>query len=116
MLPPSSLTDPDVRITRIRFFTRKLRSRDVVLMNDKGARQWISREHGSKARPRQIAVATTPVEPFLPNPHEPVVIPSDPTAVSRDAVVGAVPSDHSGQMSVLFSERAVQISSAPLSH
>jgi hypothetical protein len=32
------------------------------------------------------------------------VIPSDPTAVSRDAVIGAVPSDHPGQMSVLFPE------------
>ena len=104
MLPPSSLTDPDVRITRIRFFTRKLRSRDVVLMNDKGARQGVSRKHGPQARPRQIAVAATPVEPFLPNPHEPVVIPSDPAAVSRDAVISAVPSDHPGQMSVLFPE------------
>jgi hypothetical protein len=104
MLPSSSLTDPDVRISRIRFFTRKLRSRGIVLMDDKGTRQRISREYGSKARPRQIAVAPASVKPFLPDSLEPVMIPSNSTAVARDTVISAMSSDHPGQMSVLFSE------------
>src|SRR5258707_6706119 len=91
MLPSPPLTDPDVRITRIRFFTRKLRSGDIVLVDDLGWRQRVSREHGPEARPRQIAVTTAPREPFPPCPHELMVIPPDPSAVSRDAVVGAVP-------------------------
>ena len=33
LLPTPSLTDPDVRISRIRFFARKLCSRRGVLMN-----------------------------------------------------------------------------------
>lgn len=54
----------------------------------------MSCEHGPEARPRQIAVAATPCEPFLPYPRELVVIPSNPSAVSGDAIVGAVPPDH----------------------
>jgi hypothetical protein len=44
------------------------------------------------------------------------MIPSDPIAVSGDAVVGAVPPDHPRQAGVLFPKRAVQISPAPLGH
>jgi hypothetical protein len=76
----------------------------------------VSSEHGSEARPRQIAVPTAAPEPFLPYPHQLVMIPSDPAAVSADAVVGAVSPDHPRQVSVLFPERAVQISPAPLGH
>ena len=47
MLPSPPLTDPDVRITRIRFFTRKLRSGDIVLVDDLG---W--RHRASMARKR----------------------------------------------------------------
>ena len=116
MLPAPPLTDPDERISRIRFFTRKLRSRNSILMDDLRRRQWVSSEHGSEARPRQIAVPPSPPEPFLPYPDELVMIPSDPIAVSGDAVVGAVPPDHPRQASVLFPKRAVQISPAPLGH
>jgi hypothetical protein len=61
-------------------------------------------------------VPTAPPEPFLPYLDELVMIPSDPIAVSGDAVVGAVPPDHPRQASVLFAERTVQISPAPLGH
>src|SRR5437016_11288657 len=116
MSPSPPLTDPDVRITRIRFFARKLCSGSVVLVDDQGWRQRIPREHGPEARPRQIAVAATPGEPFLPYPYELVVVPPDPSAVSRDAVIGAVAPDHPRQMGVLFPERVVQISPTPLGH
>src|SRR5229473_3643926 len=116
MLPSPPLTDPDVRITRIRFFARKLRSGDGVPVDDQGGRQGMPSEHGPEARPRQIAVAAAPSEPFLPYPHELVVVPPDPTAVARDAVVGAVPPDHPRQMGVLFPERVVQIPPTPLGH
>ena len=91
---PALYTDPDERITRIRFFTRKLGSRHGILADDLGWRQRMSREHGPEARPRQIAVAATPCEPFLLDPRELAVVRSDPSAVPGDAVVGAVPPDH----------------------
>ena len=69
---------PDVRITRIRFFARKVRSGDVVLVDDQGWRQRIPLEHGCEARPRQIAVTPAPSKPFLPDPQELVVIPAEP--------------------------------------
>src|SRR5260370_26271151 len=116
MLPSPPLTDPDVRITRIRFFARKLRSGDGVLGADQGWRKGRPSEHGPEARPRQIAMTAAPSEPFLPYPHELVVVPADPSAVSRDAVIGAVPPDHPRQMGVLFAERMVQVSSTPLGH
>ena len=95
MLPSPPLTDPDERISRIRFFTRKLCSRDDVVVDDLRWRQRVSREHGAEARPRQFAVATTPCEPFPPYPRHLVVVPSDPPVIARDAVIGAVPPDHS---------------------
>jgi hypothetical protein len=33
-LPAPPLTDPDERITRIRFFARQVRSDDIVLVDD----------------------------------------------------------------------------------
>ena len=116
MLPSPPLTDPDVRITRIRFFARKLCSGDGVPVDDHSGRQGIPSEHGPEARPRQLAVAAAPGEPFPPYPQELVVVPADPSAVSRDAVGGAVPPDHPRQMSVLFPERVVQIPPTPLGH
>ena len=76
----------------------------------------MSREHGGKTRPRQIAVATASGEPFPPNSHELVVIPTEPPAVARDAIVGAVPPDHARQAGVLLAKRAVQVSPAPFAH
>ena len=74
MLPAPPLTDPDERIPRIRFFTRKLRSRRDILVDDLGRRQRVSREHGPEAWPRQIAVAAAPREPFPPYPRDLVMV------------------------------------------
>jgi hypothetical protein len=79
---------------RIRLFTRKLHSRHGILVDDPGWWQRVSREQRPEARPRQIAVAATPREPFPPDPRDLVMVPSDPPAVSGDAVVGAVPPDY----------------------
>jgi hypothetical protein len=78
-------THPDERIPRIRFFTRKLRSRYGILVDNLGCRQRVSREHSPEAWPRQIAVAAAPCEPFPPYPRDLVVVPPDPSAVSGDA-------------------------------
>jgi hypothetical protein len=48
-LPSPSLTDPDVRISRIRFLARKLRSGGGILVNDAGWRQGVLFEHGLEA-------------------------------------------------------------------
>ena len=72
-----------------------------------GSRQRVSREHGPEAWPRQIAVAAAPREPFPPYPRDLVMVPPDPSAVSGDAVVGAVHPDHPRQMGMLFPERTM---------
>lgn len=64
---------------------------------------------------RQIAVAATPCEPFSPYPRDLVVV-SDASAVSGDAVVGAVPPDHPRQMGVLLPERTMQVLPTPFHH
>src|SRR5579875_842847 len=116
MLPAPPLTDPDERITRIRFFTRKLRSRGAVQVNEQWRWQRVSREHGIEARPRQLAVATATSEPFSPDTHDLVVIPTQSLAISRDAIIGAVPPDHSRQPGVLFTEGPMQIAPTPFRH
>jgi hypothetical protein len=113
VLPSPPLTDPDERISRIRFFARNLRSRTGVMVDDQGWRQWVPSEHGPEAYPRQMAMASASSEPFLPDPQELVVVPANPPAVSRDAIVGAVPPDHPRQVSMLFAERAMQVLPAP---
>ena len=116
MSPSPSLTDPDEQITRIRFFARKFRSGSAVGVGDQGSGQRVSTEHGREARPRQFAVAAAARQPFSPDPHDLVVIPAQPLAVSREAIVGAVPPDHSRQMGVLLAERTVQVSSGTIDH
>ena len=94
MFPSPPLTDPDVQISRIRFFARMVRSRSGVLVDDQSRGQRVARKHGSEALPWQIAMAAAPREPFPPGPYDLVVIPPDPPAVAGDAVVGAVSPDH----------------------
>ena len=81
MLPSPPLTDPDERISRIRFFTRKLRSRNGILVDVRDGSGY--RASMARARPRQIAVAATPCEPFLPYPHELVAGVARPLAIGR---------------------------------
>ncbi len=88
MLPAPPLTDPDERISRIRFFTRKFRLRNGEPVNDLGCGQGVPGEHGPEARPRQIAMAAAPHKPFLPDPLQLVAKPAEPLAVARDAVIG----------------------------
>ena len=63
MLPAPPLTDPDERISRIRFFTRKLRSRNSILVDDRRrssgcrARMVRKRDHGCAAQARQRSEA-----------------------------------------------------------
>ncbi len=113
MLPSPPLTDPDVRISRIRFLTRRVRSWNGVLVNDRRWRQGVAREHGAQARPRQVTMPAAPPEPFQPDPHELVAIPPDPAAVAADTIVGTVTPDHPGQVGALFPEWTVAIVPAP---
>ena len=82
--PP--LTDPDERITRIRFFTRKFRAGGAVQVNEQWRGQRVSREHGIEARPRQFAVAAATCKPFSPDAHDLVVIPAQSLAVDATLV------------------------------
>lgn len=64
--PSPPLTDPDVRITRIWFPARDFCSRSVVVVDNQGWRQRVSRKDGAEARPRQLAVAFSAREPKMP--------------------------------------------------
>ena len=50
MLPPSPLTDPDVQISRIRFFTGELRFSGIAV-NDPGPWQRMAGEERGEASP-----------------------------------------------------------------
>jgi len=74
MLRSPPLTDPDVRISRIRFLTWKICSSGGILMNDFDRRRvWV--EHGPEACPGQVALTAAPAEPILPYPLELIAIP-----------------------------------------
>lgn len=63
----SPLTDPDVQISRIRFFTGQIRSRaGVVAMNDSWRGERKTLQQAVKLVPRERTPARTPLQPFLP--------------------------------------------------
>ena len=52
MLPPSPVTDPDVRISRIRFFAEELRSGGVPV-NDLDGGEWMGCEERAEVAPER---------------------------------------------------------------
>ena len=74
MLPSSPLTDPDVQISRFRFFTGELRSRGVA-MDNPGCRQRVALEEFSEAVPVEPVPAIPPRQPFLPDPRDLLGVP-----------------------------------------
>jgi hypothetical protein len=104
MLPSPPLTDPDVRHSRIRFFT-----------NDPGLRQGMAVEDFAEAGPQEVSPSPSR-QPFFPDALDLVEIPSDASAVAGDGVIGKVPSHHPGQVSMLSGDRDAAVLSAPLRH
>ena len=59
-LQGATLTDPDERISRIRFFALKVRLWNDAPVNDLGGGQGMPGEHGPEPWPRQFAMTTAP--------------------------------------------------------
>src|SRR5262245_4728546 len=118
MLPSSPLTDPDVRISRFRFFTGEVRSqqRSGVTVDDTGSRQGMAPEQLGKAAPGHGALPVAPGPPLAPAPCDFIGIPAQSTIIARDAVVGIVAPHHRAQMGVLCADRRVPVLPAPRGH
>ena len=66
--------------------------------------------------PQNIAVAPSPREPLLPDPHDLPGVPAQSPTISTYAVVGIVASHHRGQMGLLCSKWLMPVGPAPLVH
>src|SRR5215467_13460024 len=113
MLPPSPLTVPDVRISRIRFFAGEFCSRSVP-MNDLGAGQWVACEERAEAVPWEPLGAGASCQPFPPRPCDLLCVPLQLLDVPGDAVVGIVPSHLGGQLGMLGEYRPVAVCPTPV--
>ena len=90
-LPSSPLTDPDVRISRIRFLAWQVRSRTPAEgVND--SRLWQSQplQHAVEFHPRQASQAVAAFEPLLPDPTHVIREVLDAAGVADDPIVGIV--------------------------
>src|SRR6202047_4139848 len=106
MLPPSPLTVPDVRISRIRFFAEELRSGGVPVTDLRGG-GWMGCEEDTEGAPEERLRACSPFQPFPPDPCDLLGIPLQLPHVPRDCVVGIVTSQLRGQHGVLIEDRPV---------
>ena len=116
MLPSSPLTDPDVRISRFRFFTGELRSqqRTGVTVDDAGCWQGMAPEQRGKAAPGHGALPVPTRQPFVPDPRDLFSVPAKPSKVARDAVVGIVAPHFRYQLGMLFGDRQMPVLPAPV--
>src|ERR1700719_3398900 len=113
MLPPSPLTVPDVRISRIRFFAEELRSGGVPVTDLRGG-EWMGCEEDTEVAPEEPLGACSPFQPFPPDPCDLLGIPLQLPHVPRDCVVGIVTSQLRGQHGVLIEDRPVAVGPAPV--
>src|SRR6516165_3366510 len=104
MLPSSSLTVPDVQLSRFRFLWKSF-AREGVAMDDPGCRQGVTLSEGSELVPKEPTPAIPPRQPFLPNPRDLIGIPAYSSKVARYAVIGIVAPHHRGQMGALVRDR-----------
>src|SRR5271157_3108782 len=117
MSPSPPLTDPDVQVSRIRFFTGEFRSRWRKAMDDPRRGKRMALEDRVEAGPVERAFSTMPSrQPFFPQHHDLASEPPYASRVARYAVVGIVASHHLGQMGMLIAQGSMPIASAPLAY
>src|ERR1035438_1401496 len=93
MLPSSSLTVPDVQLSRFRFFMEEFRSRRCSDGRSGLPAGGDASERGELV-PKEPTPASPPRQPFLPNPHDLIGVPAYSSKVARYAVVGIVAPHH----------------------
>ena len=116
-MPSSPLTDPDVRISRIRFFTGQVRSRTPAEgVNDPWRRQDQPLEHRLELGPRQPSQAVAAFEPLVPGATNLVGNVSDAPGVAEDAIVGIVAPQEPTPIWVLLTQQVMARPAAVLGH
>src|SRR5579883_3385021 len=113
MLPSSPPTDPDVQISRIRFFAQELRSRGVS-MDDPRLRQWIAHQQRREASPWDWLRARPAFQPFPPGLCDLSGVVAQLQHVPRDAVVGVVTHDLHREPRVLAAQRLMPVFPTPV--
>ena len=112
MLPPSSLTVPDVQVSRVRFFMEELCSRRCS-----DGRSGRPAEGDALGAQRTGFWGTTPTvpsrQPFLPDRRDLTGVPAYSSKVARYAVVGIVAPHHRGQMGVLVGDGLMPVHPTP---
>src|SRR5579871_5443278 len=114
MLPPSPLTDPDVQISRIRFFAGELRCSGGIAVDDSGPWQRVAGEERLEAVPCETLPTRASFQPLAPQLRDLLSILVQPSEVPRDAVVGKVTDELGRQPGELVENRLVPIGSAPV--
>ena len=69
-----------------------------------------------EAGPADHALAISPRQPLLPDPHDLTGEPSQSSTITTDAVVGVVAPHNDGQMAVLVADGPVPVFPAPVVH
>ncbi|WP_234897130.1 hypothetical protein [Sinorhizobium medicae] len=85
-------------------------------MNDLDWRQRAAFQDFVEAGPSDHALAISPRQPLLPNPHDLSGVPPQSLNVATNAVIGAVAPQHGGQMAVLVADRPMPALPAPVVH
>ena len=96
-----SLTDPDVRISRIRFLMVQFRSSAAPLMHDPGGWQGVPVQHLLHSAPIRLSRAASPRQRGFPDTLDLMEVPPQTPPVARDPVVGIVTLQHLAQSAVL---------------
>jgi hypothetical protein len=85
-------------------------------MNDPGWRQRVAFQDFVQAGPSDHALPISPRQPLLPNPHDLMGEPPQPSTVATDTVVGVVTPHHFGQMAMLVADGPVSVLPTPFAH
>jgi hypothetical protein len=85
-------------------------------MNDPDWRQWVALQDFVEAGPSDHALAISPRQPLLPNPHDLVGKPTQSSTVATNTIVGVVAPHHCGQMAMLVADWSVSVLPTPSVH
>ena len=111
---PRAPTDPDVRISRIRFVDLRFRCVPVNAVDHARRRQRILLKQSPEVVPRHLRVVRAAIEPLAPSTFDLVHEASEGSRVPSDAVVRVVSSDFLRKHCVLLSGRSMPVVAAPL--
>src|SRR5215475_8744725 len=85
-------------------------------MNNHDWRQWVAFQDFVQAGPSDHALTISPRQPLLPDPHNLVGEPTQPSTVATNTVVGVVAPHHRGQAAMLVADRSMSVFPTPFAH